>query len=123
MVGEGVEKEQTHNDVEMASTSAVIALVCGLVMVASAQQQPQPAPSPVQLRGMSPGVMMFQHFGPCTMLGCQWNQDPLGVGNASVFDFPEGEGPDTDNWMENAQLLGADTVCLTVRHVDGFHLW
>ncbi len=104
----------------------LLLLLFSLARPASAQSGPgpQPAPSAVQLRAMASGVTMFQHFGPCTFLGCQWNLDPLGAGSAASFAFPPGvDGPDTDNWMEAATLLGADTVCLTVRHVDGFHLW
>lgn len=68
---------------------------------------PQPQPRPAQLAFQRPGISLFAHFGPCTFLGCQWNRDPLGVGNASVFNPT---ALDTDSWFQAAADLGADEV-------------
>ena len=57
------------------------------------------------------------HFSICTFIDCQWDTT---IPNATVFNPTD---LDTDQWMSTAVLWGADTVCLTVRHVDGFALW
>jgi len=74
-------------------------------------------PSPMQVQfAMHPNTQ-FMHFSICTFIDCEWDTT---IPNATVFNPTN---IDTDQWMSTAILWGADTVCLTVRHVDGFALW
>jgi alpha-L-fucosidase len=92
----------------------------------AAAANPTPsAPMAAFVAGPS-GKTMFQHFSLCTFLSvgngsgpvsCQWDTV---LPPASLFNPTQ---LDTDQWMEAATLLGADEVCLTARHVDGFALW
>lgn len=83
-----------------------------LAVLAAAQVQPKP--TQYQLAHMQKNSRsMFQHFGPCTFNGCQWD---TALWPASSFAPPD--DMNTDNWFETAKLLGANEICLTVVRLE-----
>jgi len=93
------------------------AAFCAVLSAAAAARAPQPAPSAAQAVALQHDFTIFMHYGLCTYVGCQWDIPPA---DPNLF---QPTGLDTDNWMRTALAAGATQVCLTVRHVDGFHLW
>lgn len=75
------------------------------------------APSRAQADLLNVQFTQFMHFGPCTFVDCQWDIPPA---SPSVFNPTN---LDAEQWVRTAQAWGADEICLTTRHVDGFTLW
>jgi len=97
-------------------TKAIIFFVISLI--SNVQGYPQPIPN-AQLVNYykTGGRTQFMHFSLCTFVNCQWDRE---IAPPSAFNPTD---LDTDQWMSTAALWGANEVCLTVRHVDGFALW
>lgn len=97
---------------------AARSIVLLALYVCYAAALPPLRPSATQHALMQRQLTQFMHFSLCTFSGCQWDQQPL--------DSPRMFNPSALNasqWVEVAKLWGAQEICLTVKHVDGFTLW